>query len=71
MERNSIASGSRTPFGATITAKDSLNSTVTNFNGIVALSTGSAQVTNTILGNLVDETNLWGGSYHIRFRLYS
>ncbi|HSU55216.1 MAG TPA: M36 family metallopeptidase, partial [Candidatus Dormibacteraeota bacterium] len=41
-----------TPFGATITAKDFLNVTVTNFTGTVNLSgsAGGGQTTNTILG---------------------
>jgi len=38
-----------TPFGASITAKDFLNTTVTNFNGVVNLSGSSNATTTTIL----------------------
>ena len=60
--------GAGVPFGATITAKDFLNATVTNFNGAVSLSgsTGGGQTTNTILGNLAyDSTS--SGLYTLGF----
>src|SRR5205814_2206302 len=40
------------PFGVTVTAKDFLNGTATNFNGVVPLSASAVggQITNTILG---------------------
>ncbi|MDB6110653.1 MAG: hypothetical protein JWR69_2403, partial [Pedosphaera sp.] len=56
------------PFNATITAKDFLNATVTNFNGTVALSGSAAggQTTNVILGNLVPTTT-YPGNYTLGY----
>ncbi|MDB6018342.1 MAG: hypothetical protein JWR19_2831 [Pedosphaera sp.] len=53
------------PFGATVTAKDILGTTVTNFSGTVGL-TNAPGVTNTILGNLVPTTSS-SGSYTLGY----
>jgi len=56
------------PFTATITAKDFLNATVTNFNGSagVTANSGGGSATNTILGNLTYQST-GSGLYTLGF----